>query len=180
MLSERPYKVMQRRYLNNVCKQEKYLTPYMRSCFLLLLRNVWKHISMTFQATRLYFFFSDKFWNCQKDAKLQICCKCLFFFFLFFFVVVFLVVVFFFFVKSRLHNRPTERMSVGQHLFAWEAKITETDTSFMVYEIRVTFQKLINQYTQFVFFFQTPYLHKMVCFLYSLKEIVKTIVKRDA
>ena len=135
----------------------------MRVCLLLLLRNVRKHNSMKFQAAGLRVS-SDKFWNCLKDLKYNSCILL--------------------FVGEKQTPRPTNWKSdtclTLNHLRIqnFPREIPEMDTSFMVYEIQVTCRKLVNLYA--FNFFQTHYLHEIVCFLNSWKEHVKIIVQRGA
>ena len=63
-------------------------------------------------------------------------------------------------------------MTFGLRIQNLPREISEIDKSLMVYEIHVTCRKQVNQYAFHLF--QTPYLHKMVCFLNSWKESVKT------
>ena len=53
-------------------------------------------------------------------------------------------------------------------------EISEINTSFTLHEMHVACRILVHHHSFHVF--QPPYLHKMVCFLNSWKQIVKTFV----
>ena len=130
----------------------------MKSCLILLLRNVRKHNSMKFKVARL------RVLTLPEILKMQYCCK-------------------FLFVGEKQTSRPSNWKNriwltfIRMRIQNFPREISEIDTHFMMFEMQVTCRILVNQYA---FHFQKPCLHKMICFLNSWKESVRTIVQWDA
>ena len=140
-----------------ILEDGKIIQTSMKHFLLSMLRNATKHNSTQFSAARLHIS-SDKFWNCLKDLKCNNIKK-------------------FGLLVNKWTLRSTKLKKNICKTFYVKNSERNLRNPLIFYDARNAYHLSDTGTSPCISFYQPPYLHKMVCFLNSWKQIVKTIVR---